>query len=149
MYLPFVDEFRINLERPNEASEHLDGPRVAEHVFDIRDIHTKLIAEALLDIERDFSQNSMDFGNSLVSHSNLGQIRVLEEAIVWLVFLDSESDSSVNVSLIAACLGHDLLSTRQKVNMAAVLEFDSALNILRASNILDLYARTLILFTLN
>ncbi len=111
MYLPFVDEFRINLERPHETSEHLDGPRVAEHVFDIRDVHTELVAEALLDIEGDFSQNSMDFGNSFVGHGDLGQIRILEEAIVWLVFFDSQSDSSVNISLIAACLGHDLFST--------------------------------------
>ena len=77
------------MKRPNKTGEHLDGPGVAEDVFDIWNIHTELVAETFLDIEGDFSQDAMNLGNPLVGHSDLRQIRVLEEAIIGLFLLNS------------------------------------------------------------
>ena len=54
-YLPFVDELRVNLERPDEACEHLDRPVVPKDVLDVSDVHTELVAETLLHIEGDFA----------------------------------------------------------------------------------------------
>ena len=49
--LPLVDELWVDLERPDETGEHLDGPGVAEDVLHIWHVHTELVAESLLYIE--------------------------------------------------------------------------------------------------
>ena len=147
--LPVVDELGVDLEGPDETSEHLDGPGVAEDVFNISHIHAKLIAESLLDIKWDLAQNAMDLRDSLICHCNLGQIRVLEEAIVWLLVLDTQGHSAVHVGLIASGLWQDFLATCEHIDVASVLILDSALNVLGASNIFDLDTGTLILLSLD
>ena len=118
------------MEAPNEAGEHLNGPGVAEHVLDVRDVHTELVAESLLNIEGDFSQDAMDFGDSLVGHSDLREIRILEETIVRLFLLNTECNGPVHVSLIAARLGERDLTTGKHLNVATVFKLDGALDIL-------------------
>ena len=69
--LPFVDEFGVDLKRPDQTSEHLDAPGVPEHVLNVGHIHAELIAESLLHIEGDLSQDAMNPGDSLVGDSDL------------------------------------------------------------------------------
>mmetsp|Transcript_7539 Transcript_7539/g.10692 ORF Transcript_7539/g.10692 Transcript_7539/m.10692 type:complete len:203 (-) Transcript_7539:529-1137(-) len=90
----------------------------------------------------------MDARDALVRDGDLGQIRVLEEAIVGLFLLDAQGDGAVDIRIIAARLGQGRLTARKHLNMATVLVLDGALAVLRASNVLDLDTRALILLTL-
>ena len=83
--LPFENYFRVNLKTPNESGEHLDRPTVPKDVLHILHVHTELVAEALLDVEGDLTEDAVDSGDSLICHRNLGKIGILEEAIVWLL----------------------------------------------------------------
>lgn len=146
---PVVDELGVDLEGPDKASEHFNGPGVAEDVLDISHIHAKLVAESLLDIKWDLAQNAVDLRDSLVCDCNLGQVRVLEEAVVWLLVLDTQSHCAVHVGLIASSLWQDFLAAGEQIDVTSVLILDSTLNVLGASNIFDLDTRTLVLFSLD
>ena len=128
--LPFVDELWIDLEAPDETCEHFNRPWVSEHVLNIWNIHTELVAEALLDIEGDFTQYAVDLGDSLVSDGNLRKIGVLEESVVRLFLFDAQSHSSVIIWLISASLGERDLSTAEHLDVTTILILDSALSIL-------------------
>ena len=147
--LPVVDELGVDLEGPDEASEHFNGPGVTEDVFDISHIHAELIAESLFDIKWNLAQNAMNLRDSLICHCNLGQVRVLEEAIVWLLILDTQSHCAIHVGLIASSLWQDFLAAREHINVASIFELDSTLDVLRASNIFDFHTGTLVLFSLD
>jgi len=127
---PFVDELGVDLKRPDKTSEHLDAPWVPEHVLHVGHIHTELVAEALLHIEGDLTQDAMNLRDSFVGDSDLRQVRVLEETIIWLVLFDAQSHGPVIVGLVASCLGKRDLSASEHLNVAAVLVLDSPLDIL-------------------
>ena len=137
------------MEAPNETGEHLNGPGVAEHVLDVRDVHTELVAESLLHIEGDFAQDAMDFGNSLIGHSDLRKVGILEESVVRLFFLDTEGDSPVHVGLVAARLWEWDLTTGEHFDVTTIFELNGALDILRSGNVLNFDTGRLVLFTLD
>ena len=137
------------MEAPDETSEHLDGPGVAENVLDVRDIHTELVAESLLHIEGDFAQDAMDFGNSLIGHSDLRKVGILEESVVRLFFLDTEGDSPIHVGLVAARLWERDLTTGEHFDVTTIFELNGALDILGSSNVLNFDTGRLVLFTLD
>ena len=147
--LPFVDELGINLERPDETGEHLDGPGVAEDILHIGHIHTELVAESLLDIEGNLSEDAVNARDALVGHSDLRKVRVLEETIIRLFFFDSQGHSAVNIGVISARLRQWDLTAGEHLNVTSILILYSSLSILRSGNILDLNARAFVLLTLN
>jgi hypothetical protein len=54
--LPFVNKFRVDMQAKHKSREWLNTPGIAENNFHISYIHTKLVAESLLHIVRNFFQ---------------------------------------------------------------------------------------------
>ena len=137
------------MKGPDEAGEHFNGPRVAENVLHVGNVHTELVAESLFDVEGDFAEEAMDLRNALVGHSDLGKIGILEETVVGLFFLDTEGHSAVVIGLISAGLWKRNLALVQKCDVASIFVLDSALNVLGASHVFDLDAGGLVLLALH
>ena len=91
----------------------------------------------------------MDAGDSLVSHSDLRQIGILEESVIGLFLLNTEGDGAVHVGLVPSRLWQRDLAAGQHLDVATVFKLHSTLTVLGASDILDFDARTLVFLTLD
>ena len=148
-YLPFVDELRVNLERPDEACEHLDRPVVPKDVLDVSDVHTELVAETLLHIEGDFAEDAMNARNTLIGHGDLGKVGVLEESVIRLFFFNAKPLCATRALIKLARLTHWDLSARQHLDVATVLVLNGTLAHFRAGKSLELNSGTLVFLSLH
>ena len=148
-HLPFVDQFRVNLQCPHKPCKHFDWPAISKNVLDILYVHAKLIAEAFLDIEGNFSKDAMNCRDSLIRDRDLRKIWILEETIIWLFSFDSERLSLPSDIIESASLWIGNFTSRQHINVPAVLVLHSALSVLGSFDSIDVNSRAFVLFSLH
>lgn len=146
---PHEDEFGINLQGPDNTSEHLDRPWVLEDDLSVSDIETEGVAEAPFNFKRHLKQILVAAGNALVRNANHGKIRILEEAVIWFFHHGADKSSLAIFFFEIARLRFGFLALLHKDDLAAVLILDSTLNILRIVDRFNFDARARDLLTVN
>ena len=131
------------MESPDKSGKKFDTPWVLEDVLHISNIHTELIAESTLHFKWNFSQAAMHCGDSLVTDSELWEIGILEESIVWLFLLRTESFGDTLICTESASFSSRLQSFLEELDVSSELMLDCLLNILGSGHILDLHTLTM------
>jgi hypothetical protein len=76
----------------------------------VADVHAETVAETALHLKGNFLNLLMACGNALVGNGDLWEVRVLEEAVVWVLSLAAEEDCGAGWGVESASVALGLLA---------------------------------------